>query len=356
MVSVIASCALRWLPFVAALAGCGRQALAPDAPPPPFDVGPRPDAGLPCTPPCLAAGVFRGLPIELAVRDGTVYVAAVTNGDHNDYVGTVHAIAPDGRVTALATEQSGPRNLVIDADFVYWANQGWTDETRTWHDVAIMKVPRSGGPPVMLKEQPEPNRAQSPLAMLAHDSRLYFTNFVVASSVHRMPDVGGAIETLAVDDQIAGHGRVAPMSMVMHGDTLYWVDAYGGAIAMSKNGGARTQLLDPPGAQAHGLSVDDQNLYFVAGRRDPPHGWDVVKMPLQGGPTTPLATGLALGGRTTYLQGSDLYYTDVNDAYRVPIAGGTPVKVLSPGASMIAFDDAYYYWASFDGTINRMAR
>ena len=312
-----------------------------------------------CAPPCLATGVFQGIAVAIAVRDGFVYISDNHAKDHeNGFLGSVYAVAPDGRATMLAADQHGPRPLIVDATSVYWANEGWTLATAPYYrnDPAIMKAARTGGPAVVIASQADAT-APPARSLRIDGDKLYFTTFYAHDSVNRVSVTGGAIEMLARDDYAPDHPRVSATALALHGDDIYWTNSDGAVIKMAKTGGGLTQLVDPVGVSANSIAIYDQSIYFVAARLNGSTIiQDLVKMPLQGGPPVTLVANISSGyGAPIFLEGNDIYFVNSTQVYRVSSAGGTPVKVLSD-TNDYAVDEQYIYWAGSNGTVYRKAR
>lgn len=116
------------------------------------DVAVPPDAPT-CLPPCFATGMAFITATSMMFHDGTLYVGDVgteVGGDPNHRVGSIHAIAADGRVATLATAQPSPQSLVIDAGTLYWSNGGWSDTSDGGRltDAGIQKLPAGATAPV----------------------------------------------------------------------------------------------------------------------------------------------------------------------------------------------------------------
>jgi hypothetical protein len=353
-----------------ALAGCGDNARLTDAGAPldpSGDAAPDPDAAMPCVDPCFATGVFDGAPTSLAVRDGTVYIATqAPDGPHNmNYVGAIKALGPDKQVTTLATDQSAPHFLLVDASTVFWTTLGWFEPSPSIarHEAGIMKVARSGGAPGLVVGQPAASHIDLFRAAVLDGDQLYFADLVADLSVHRVSTSGGAPQQLAVDDNMPASVRVLANALAVHGDTLYWVDGFGGLVAMPKGGGTREYLRPPADAQGGMIAIDDSTIYFVSGRRTGPSQQvvDILKVPLAGGTIAPVVENIGLLSLHTALtvDNGNLYYVGSPDAiarvlFRVPVDGGTPTRIAD--ASAYAVDATHVYWADDRGTVYRMTK
>lgn len=333
-----------------------------------------PEAGAPldgppqaaCVDPCFAAGVFTGKPISMAVRDGVVYVAVRRSSDalpDERMPDTIIAVAPDKHVTVLAHVAAAPSKLLVDATSVYWLNRGEHVNNR-FRNPAVMKVGRDHGSPEVLALEPPPDVGIFDAPFLGDDN-VYFAAFVERiASIRAVPVAGGEthtfIESDMLDPSIDVH--VVPRSMAVRGDTIYWIDTFGGLAKMPKAGGPPQFILPPPSVVSGGLSITDQAFYFIAGRADAVGIADLVTLPLGGGQVTTLVAGVATGGVGqiwTLIDGNSLYYGDVSfpedgDSYRVALEGGSPVRVAPSG--VFALDETYLYWADSTGRVYRTAK
>ncbi|MGH1346535.1 MAG: hypothetical protein ACRBN8_33525 [Nannocystales bacterium] len=134
-----------------------------------------PKARKPKTPPPPGPAAF---PTELQGDATHVFVLSPAP------VSTVWAVPRDGQAPprALATGQTQPRTLTLDATHVYWVEAGAG---------AITRVPKTGGVPELLAT------GQAGAAGLATDTAsVYWTN-EPAGTVHSVPKAGGEVTTVA---------------------------------------------------------------------------------------------------------------------------------------------------------------
>lgn len=337
----------------------GQPDASPDAGP---DAPVPPDAPT-CLPPCFATGMSFLTATSMMFHDGTLYVTdsdTQVGGDPNHRVGSIHAIAADGRVTTLATAQPSPHSLVVDAGTLYWSNGGWVDVTdgSRLTDAGIQKLPAGATAPVAVLA-PFPRFVPAAVSIAIDSGTIYFDNLESAFTVFRVSVDGGNPEVVAQDDLQPGHVRVQPVGLSQHGDHLYWVDQLGGVASVAKTGGTVTTLVPPlvqTGAVGVGVgtAIDDQSFYYVV-KGD---GADdmLFAVPLQGGAATPLVQQRGLDAPLVR-DGDNLYFRLLEDIYRVPVAGGTPVKVASPkyAGGEFAVDATYVYWGE-DGKVLRQPK
>jgi hypothetical protein len=163
------------------------------------------------------------------------------------------------------------------------------------------------------------------------------------------PPHDGAIGADGGDVTVLSDGRAHPHCLVLHGESLYWIeqDTAGTVMRMPKSGGAPTTITTGCGAFA--LAVDDTNVYC--------NGLDksIRATTIASGATTTLTTsqpvsGLAVDAKNVYWT---TYYGDRVDGENyttslltIPIAGGafSALATKQPLASSIAVDaDAEYF-------------
>jgi len=112
---------------------------------------------------------------------------------------------------------------------------------------------------------------------------------------------------------------------------LYWSESVGLAPSTIKRaplGGGATQVpVTSPDGWIGGLAVDSGNLYWI----DQDDG-QILSMPVAGGATTTIATGLTTPGGLAIREGS-IYLTDPDgDLMTVPVGGGAVTTLVhGPG-------------------------
>lgn len=275
-----------------------------------------------------------------------------------------------GDITILASGQTSPVPLAVDAASVYWGDSV---------DGTIKALPKAGGVPAALATGLTPVRA-----LVLDDTDVFWIEATPSqSAIRKMPKAGGTPTSLdALADGL--HSSLA----LDAGNVYYLHRLYaGGPVTLSsvpKGGGTPMMLATASPndmSQDHQLAVDSSYVYWIA-LNDP----NVHRIPTIGGPVETFATGTtpnwitAASGVVAWLDAGDLFkassaggppqllvkdlgaltlFIDTANVYavvgsgpiqRVPIAGG-PVTTLAKGPwavtteSTLAVDDSYVYWA-----------
>jgi hypothetical protein len=266
----------------------------------------------------LPAGSITGI----ALNDTSVYWASFGTILTASLVGgTVTTLVP-----RLDPYGAPSGNLAIDSKNVYWADP---DEG------AIMSVPVIGGTPVTL----------------------------VPGAPHSTPGEPGSVYYLAID--------ATSVFWVNNGyDVDGGVGGRGALLKMPLGGGAQITLGQAPSTP---ITLDATNIYF--GDSDCPTDsgscvcdggqcpWAMVKMPLDGGTPTTLASGLMGGVPGIAVDDENLYWTNCgacNEAtkppmngtvLKVPLSGGRVTTMASRQAlpQAIAVDKTSVYWIDVVG-------
>lgn len=292
------------------------------------------------------------------------------------------APSPDAATgpVVLATGQSGPHGIALDATHVYWTNS--TNGT-------VMKLPKIGGAP-----SPVALGQVQPWSLVVDATDVWFTDRG-AGTLMRAPIAGDgtAVEPLWMNAE--------PWGIWDHGYALYWTDYSAPEVNLTPKTGVATLSQDWAGAQPTAIVAEGNTVYWANdGSGD---AGVVVRIPdFTASPPKPepFATGLsrpnalAMDATTIYVanegdgtilaidkqsgqrvtlaseQGAPLaiavdtgrvYWTssDQGSVISVPKAGGTPSAVASGQAEPrgIAVDDSGVYWVNFgDGSVMRSAK
>ncbi len=126
-----------------------------------------------------------------------------------------------GAPVPLASGQSDPTELVVDATSIYWINQGSVADN--FNDGSVMKVAIAGGAPVVLASS-----QRLPFGIAVDGTHVYWTipgsaagNFA-DGTVMTVPLAGGVPSVLAQGGD--------PNDIVVDSTTAYWVDNFGSEV------------------------------------------------------------------------------------------------------------------------------
>jgi cysteine-rich repeat protein len=269
----------------------------------------------------LASG--QSYPISIAVDATSVYWT-------NSGSGTVMKVPISGGTPiVLASSQSYPLSIVVDATNAYWASSG-----------TVMKVPILGGTPTALAS------GQSGLFGVAVDATsVYWTTDSAAGTVVQVPIEGGVPTTVA-------SGQDSPMRIVVDATSVYWTNhsSSGEVMKVSISGGVPTILASTQN-NPEGIAVDATSVYWTNFK-----GGTVMKVPISGGPPTTLASSQS-GPTDIVVDDANVYWVThdptsvVGTVTKVPISGGTPTILASNqnNPQGIALDTTSVYWTTYSG-------
>jgi hypothetical protein len=226
-----------------------------------------------------------------------------------------------GSPTALASGQKNPSWITVDTASVYWTNSG---------DGAVMKVPLGGGTPATI--------ASGSSGSIAVDaSNVYWSN---GSGVMKTPLGGGNPTALASG---------AATSIAVDATSVYFTNA-SALMKVPLAGGSATTLAS--GQSVRSIAVDGTSVYwtdFFSG--------SVMKVPLGGGALTTVASGQDQPVSVT-VDATSLYWSNLG-IVKLPVAGGVPTLIASRQSDSspigIAVDATSVYWTNpVDGVVMKV--
>jgi hypothetical protein len=283
-----------------------------------------------CQPVTLASGLAFSLSQAIAVDATSVYWT-------DKGYGTVMKVAlTGGTAVTLASGQNEPAGIAAASGAVYWANQG----------SGTIMASVAGGPPTTFA-----SGQLHATGVTADSASLYWagngtgaTNGTVASA----PLDGGAYVVLAVSPPYSG------FAIKVDSTNVYFTCASPGSLMrVAIDGSTPAAMLATTGGLALDMAIDSVNAYWTT-------GGGIMEVPLDGGVTVPLASGVAYG---IAADPSGVYSTaslpDAGSVSRVSSDGGNPLPLASGLAdpTAIAVDSSSIYWINAGaGTVMRLAK
>jgi hypothetical protein len=281
-----------------------------------------------CQPFAIATG--QSAPNALTVDATSVYW---TTSDGNVRKAPING----GQTTLLVSGQQDPWGIAVDATRVYWVNAMPSGQ--------VLSAPISGGTPTVLADQ-----QLRPFKLALNDGILYWTNNS-GGAVMKLPVTGGSPIMLA-----ARQG--SPVAITTDGGRLYWSSLGQAAIRSLAIDGADAITTIATDQDAATLFVRDGIVYWANIELQGGHG-TVFKLSPGG---TPVALATSPSPVAAVSDGVTVYWSDdaSNAIHSVPVAGGADRVVAADqaGPSEMAIDRDAIYWinAVTDGAIMKLAK
>jgi hypothetical protein len=271
------------------------------------------------------------------------------------------AIAPalDPNPITLASNQSHPRYIAVDAENVYWTNDSFAP--------GIMRVAIAGGAPTAVATL----TSAAALGLAVRNSTVYFTVLTSPGpsapslrSVMSVPSAGGRVTTLwSEPDTVFSNGLVSDDGLDIVGpavdlQNLYWATASGSVWSMRLDGTNPHVIADPsmlsggensPNAIVVGPSGGlTGGVYWQTNRA-------IRKWTLTGGVSIVAMNGSASWPYSLAIDAINVYSPGGGSdciPWRLPLAGGTasPLAVSQSSNSCenyfagVATDGQNVYW------------
>jgi hypothetical protein len=267
----------------------------------------------------------------------------------------------------LASNQGQPRNLVVDSQYVYFANG------------AVTKVPIGGGATIALNsgtmleangiaidstnvyyadgdmdvvfQQPLGGGTATNVAtgngnMVAFGGNLYFTLPTLSAGIDTMtvPATGQAPRNLVSSGN--------PSALAVDSSNVYWTDFNGNTVTQTPLNGTGATTLSTAESSPDGIAVDATTVYWA----NDSFPCTVRSVPIGGGTPTTLL-GLPSCGAVA-VDNTSLYIAGNNVITKMPKGGGTAVSIASGSDPIeLVLDSTYVYWTDlFGGTVNRTTK
>ncbi len=200
--------------------------------------------------------------------------------------------------------------------------------------------------------------------MATDGTNVFWAGSVVdgGAGIWTVPVDGGAVSLLAAIPAGTGANPV-PYAVALGATTVYWTVSHdfandGGfqtSILGTPRGGGPTTVLLAGQQVTTGLALDDTSIYW--GNGGPAGESAVMKMPLNGGAATTLASGLTLpaygggGGeqQTIAVDSTSVYWASTGSIMKVPLSCGMPESLAPAGeVGAIAVAATGVYWTQLD--------
>lgn len=227
--------------------------------------------------------------------------------------------------TLLATNESAPTAIAIDATHVYWASS-----PSGCADGKIRRMPKAGGPIVTLAAN-QPN----PRALAVDDERVYFYDGCGSGLLRSVPKQGGPI----VDHPIVVEPTHDARVLALDSQNIYFNDY--GVLRIPKNGGPQSEVDNHD--FVYGVAADDAGVHWIG--------------PLGGGPTygvfayhagdpgpTLLAQPSVVNGGIA-IDSQTIFFAGGIGIQRIARTGGPVSLVIAAEPHEIALDESFVYWS-----------
>jgi len=186
----------------------------------------------------VALATGQDTPVSLALSGGYVYWVDETFPQGSvDQVST----SPGGMPSLMASDQTYPRRIAVDATRAYWTTQ----------DGNVMAVALGGGVTQMII-----GGQDDPYGVAVDTARVYWTTRA-GGDVMAQALSGGPPVTIA-------SGQAAPIGVAVDATRVYWTASLGGEVLSAPIGGGAAPAVIASGlGSPWGIAVDELGVYWT---------------------------------------------------------------------------------------------
>jgi sugar lactone lactonase YvrE len=235
-----------------------------------------------------------------------------------------------------------PNDVATDATHVYWVEDGSYTPNYAG-DGRVLRRPKDGGASEVLA-----TGRFSPARLLLDADSVYWSDegdywdTSKPGRIARVPKTGGTVTEITSDSVVYG--------LAMDGATMYFFNATT-VKKVSKAGGNASVLAGAIDA-LNAIDADSSGVYFTSSTQDglpvSQSMGTVQRVAPTGGALTLLAEAKAAGGVTVTT--SFVFFGTKGTVMRLPKSGGTALSMASSsGVTRLVADDAFVYWTDCSG-------